>query len=1556
LKSGANLLSAEVHKADANVESLLFGVTLSASITPVDPNKVARLAFNEISAASDPSFKIEMVNRSGVSADFQGLEIRSSGLAIKDLSEIPSLPSGNWYSLSEIELGFRPAHGDRLFLVDTVRNLLLDSIDVTDRLRGRSPQHDEHWLFPSNPTFGTANVFAFHSDIVINEIMYHPRPLVATPSIPETVIKKPLLEWESDWRYNESGRDLGADWASRTYRVGGDWKNGKGLIAWETGVLPNPVDTLLNRPSLNDPFVVTHYFQNEFNVTEDQLENLTEIEVIHLIDDGAIFYLNGIEIFRYGMPDGVVDANTLASRGGEATLSGPVPISSDLLRPGLNQISVEVHQTSRTSSDVVFGMELNAIEEIVPAIPGSPFRPSENQWIEVFNQGNVSVDMSEWTFNDGIQFEFPFKTVLAPGEYAVVVRNADTFAEAYPMIPILGQWGGSLSRDGERLRLSDAYGNPADEVYYLDDDPWPARADGGGTSLELTDPRSENLLPGAWKPSHAEGPWRTYTYQGRATQSSNDPTIYNEFIFGLLDAGEFLIDDISVHLDPDGANTELIQNGQFNNGNSQRWRMLGTHSRHQVIDDPENPGNSVLWVKATGATEHMSNHAETTLKSGNSFVSVSSNQEYRITFRAKWLGGSNQLNTRLYFNRLARTTILDVPLNGGTPGRRNTAWKPNTGPTFSGLRHEPPVPSEEESVNVFVNANDPDGIASVQLFYSIDGNPFQQTPMSLSDGGEWFATLPPQGLGAKLQFYVEAEDLFGMTAVHPQGGSESRAIIPYDDGQADLDLGGCQPMNIRIVMTDADTTKLHQRTNVMSNDRLGCTVIVNERDVYYGCGVRLKGSEHGRAKDVRAGFLLRFPADQPFLGAHRTVAIDRSGAGDQFSQKEIMIKHAINHAGDIPGMYDDLIRVIAPRRQHTGSAMLLKSRYDSEYLDNQFVNGGDGTMFEYELIYTLRETTGGVEGLKLTQDGGTHGVAMRNLGGTNKELYRWHWLIDNNRDADDYGPLIDVLTAMGQSGRTYREETDRLLDVDQWLRSFAVQSLFGVADNYSSGARHNAILYIRPSDDKALFFPWDMDFTFSRNATSSLTPNEDLRRLISASPRNRRAFYGHVWDIVESTFNADYMTEWAHHYSCFLPNEDLTRFLPYINTRRNTALSEINRVVPRTDYRITTDDNVSSPETIVTIRGEGWIDVHEIQTANGASLPIDWVDETTWSVKVPIRPGENILSLSALDRWGRMVGSDSVHVIGTGVFEPASKENLAVTELMYHPPAPSDQERAAGFSDEESFEFIELTNISDQMTVDLTGAAFTSGIRFELPSMTLVPGERIIVAGNSEAFKRRYGDSIPALGNFHSGTRNRLSNSGERLTLSDAAGHEMTSFEWSDEAPWPLGADGDGYSLVLMAPWVNDPRLPESWRTSTATGGNPGESDAIRLLHWMTENKVSDLEGDGDRDGRTELLEYIMGSDPNAEDELPGFEIGFEQSPEGSIHLTVAFEQRLGADDYFMTPAISNDLNTWVEGVRYAGRGNLGNEMGYVLYQADKDASPYHRQFIRFKTKALIRD
>ena len=47
--------------------------------------------------------------------------------------------------------------------------------------------------------------------------------------------------------------------------------------------------TELIRPALNRPYVITYYFETEFDLSETQFNNAYELQITYLIDDGAIF-------------------------------------------------------------------------------------------------------------------------------------------------------------------------------------------------------------------------------------------------------------------------------------------------------------------------------------------------------------------------------------------------------------------------------------------------------------------------------------------------------------------------------------------------------------------------------------------------------------------------------------------------------------------------------------------------------------------------------------------------------------------------------------------------------------------------------------------------------------------------------------------------------------------------------------------------------------------------------------------------------------------------------------------------------------------------------------------------------------------------------------------------------------------------------------------------------------------------------------------------------------------------------------------------------------------
>ena len=172
---------------------------------------------------------------------------------------------------------------------------------------------------------------------------------------------------------------------------------------------------------------------------------------------------------------------------------------------------------------------------------------------------------------------------------------------------------------------------------------------------------------------------------------------------------------------------------------------------------------------------------------------------------------------------------------------------------------------------------------------------------------------------------------------------------------------------------------------------------------------------------------------------------------------------------------------------------------------------------------------------------------------------------------------------------------------------------------------------------------------------------------------------------------------------------------------------------------------------------------------------------------------------------------------------PASSDSLVISEIMYNPGDSSAAEIAAGFTDADEFEYLELMNISDQ-PISLVGYQFADGITFdfaETAGAIIDPGQRVVLVKNLAAFEFRYGTTARIAG-VYTGS---LSNGGETLQINDASGGLVRSLTYDDAEPWPAAADGFGLSLIIINPHGNpDPETSDSWRASSE-GGSPGFGD-----------------------------------------------------------------------------------------------------------------------------------
>lgn len=179
------------------------------------------------------------------------------------------------------------------------------------------------------------------------------------------------------WRYNDTS--TAASNPQDTFMQPGfddsvaGWKTGKALFG-------NDDNGIYNSP--NHPFRggingfatpldrtggrVTFYFRTHFNLASAPAAGATLFSTNYL-DDGAVFYINGVDVGRTRVPAGVL---TWSSLGSNPTEGAPtrVDMPASALQVGDNVVAVEVHQSSTGSSDVAFAMNLILINPFAPVI------------------------------------------------------------------------------------------------------------------------------------------------------------------------------------------------------------------------------------------------------------------------------------------------------------------------------------------------------------------------------------------------------------------------------------------------------------------------------------------------------------------------------------------------------------------------------------------------------------------------------------------------------------------------------------------------------------------------------------------------------------------------------------------------------------------------------------------------------------------------------------------------------------------------------------------------------------------------------------------------------------------------------------------------------------------------------------------------------------------------------------------------------------------------------------------------------------------------------------
>lgn len=193
--------------------------------------------------------------------------------------------------------------------------------------------------------------------------------VLALPFTGADVNNMQFVGTRGQWKYLDDGIDQGSAW-KETLFDDSSWSADYAQFGYGDG----DEDTILSYGPDPDNKYITYYFRKEFNVTDPS--KVIKLNLWLMRDDGAVVYINGMEVLRSNMPEGEIFFSTLAAGsvgGSEESIFREIPILPETPVLGVNTIAVEIHQSAQTSSDISFDLDLTGIlSGVTGSVPATP--------------------------------------------------------------------------------------------------------------------------------------------------------------------------------------------------------------------------------------------------------------------------------------------------------------------------------------------------------------------------------------------------------------------------------------------------------------------------------------------------------------------------------------------------------------------------------------------------------------------------------------------------------------------------------------------------------------------------------------------------------------------------------------------------------------------------------------------------------------------------------------------------------------------------------------------------------------------------------------------------------------------------------------------------------------------------------------------------------------------------------------------------------------------------------------------------------------------------------
>ena len=872
--------------------------------------------------------------------------------------------------------------------------------------------------------------------------------------------------------------------------------------------------------------------------------------------------------------------------------------------------------------------ETNIIINEIMHDPPSDERNGE--YIELYNRGNNTVDLSGWEFVEGISFTFPAGTTIGPGAHLVVAANKDWISANYGEVSVIGNYENNLANEGELLRLEDSNGNLADEVNYKVGGDWPQLTNGDGSSMELIHPFADNDLPSSWKDSDEsqKTKFEEYSFTGIYHHLSV-PRLDKELWVHLVGDAHVILKDIELLR----GGQDIMQNAdrRTTNGRGETgWLAQGTH--HASYFD-----NGEFHLISDGHGDNRANKAEIQVNA------LTRNDELTLKFKARWVKGKPRVIFKTFEDSFVSTYRLPIPNDLGSPGKANGSLVPSAPPSLGHLSHSPAVPTSKEPVTVSVKVSG--NADSVKLMYRQDSatNDRDWKSLTMNDGGSggdsragdgmWSAQILDQGVDNRIvQFYVLAKK-GNQEVTLPSRAPEIPAMYVVDDSEINTDV-----TSYRVVVSAYDIRSMTSGTSAawewkfpnLSNHYKKMTLIVDESEIFYNCEIRSSGSpwHAGSRSSFRQRGKFKMPLEKRLRGLAK-IAWDNTpaaeGASNIFNNKVprymlYLMGHEVNE-NEFASMIEN---GGTPRH-----SVEFFEPVGNDFLERNFGDDGpQGELYRQDDIFFFDDN--------YSKDQITSRYwwyAGDDWPGPGR--YHSQWLLRSKETDYDYTALINLLKTVKNTKGYTEDEINRLVDARRICMMAAVRGYIGDWDSFTLRRPKNSFFYRGPGDGKFHFFFHDSDLAFQNTGEMIYSGGNEFSAWLR-KPYNRRIFRYYLTEILDKFQSKEpRMDAW---FDCeqevsttYNPNQN--KYTGWDSGRRNRILSELSNGHTR---KLDVDPIANTTEDTITITGEAGYRVWEVAVENHPEGQFSWIDETTWKIEgISLSNGSNSFRVIALDDRGK---------------------------------------------------------------------------------------------------------------------------------------------------------------------------------------------------------------------------------------------------------------------------------------------------------------------------------